>query len=990
MTNGRDKKQGVPYTLSWLPWALGIAVAGLYLLSLNRNLSLLPDWAAAQQMPMGVRALGWFHGAEFLAPVYAFVTWPLRWLPPSFIPLAFNFFSALCGALALGQLARSVALFPHDRTAVQKNLLTHPKALLTSLPLAWLPPVLATVVCALGLTFWEHGTNGTGEMFDLLLFAYVLRSFLEYRLDEKEGRLLRAALVYGLGITNNPAMIAFFPIYLGALVWTRKLQFFQLRFLGRMLLCGLAGLSFYLFLPALGAAAGKTSASFWELLQTNLTLQRWMLTSFPRGTLLLLALTSLVPVFLLSVRWSAHGDSSRVGSLITNFAFHICHAVILFACLWVTLDPGFSPRRIAMTLPFPSSSFTFLPLYYLAALSIGYYSGYLLLIFRPVVTRTSRNKVSSPWSERLAAAGVLALLVIVPTILLQRNLPQIRVTNGPLQSQFGASEAFHLPDDGVILSDDPRRLWILQDWLTRQKRAQNYIFACTAWLNQPDYQHYLHRRYPDWILPTIADDKALIPQTALLNAMEQLGAKRKIAYLHPSFGYYFESFYSEPNGLGSLLTLSKKGALVPPSLSPDCVARNRQFWAEAETGLIPALLPEIRSPGQNPKLTFPHNLYKKLGLKPETNPQAAGLGAYLSRSLVRWGVELQKLGDYAAAAQPFVRAEQLNPQNVVADFNLDFNEKYQRGEAVGLEISKKQDEIFGEARTWEQMLNAFGPYDVPGLAYKQGIVFVQGNLIRQAAQYFDRVRTQVTNDISSRLWLAQINLFSGFPDETIKMVTEVRHIATRLPEVQTNLSDLFGLEAAAYLAKNDDATADRIVATNLAVAPKNFNLLAAACKVYADNRRYTNALALTQRMLEISPTNIACLINQGCFQMEMPDFDRAIESFSQVLTLETNNYRAILYRAIAQLRADRLDAAQKDYETVQRQFPKEFIVDYGLGEIAYRRKDINAAIRHYENYLQNAPAQTAEAKAIAQRLQELKGEPATSPPADAKAGPKSP
>ena len=197
------------------------------------------------------------------------------------------------------------------------------------------------------------------------------------------------------------------------------------------------------------------------------------------------------------------------------------------------------------------------------------------------------------------------------------------------------------------------------------------------------------------------------------------------------------------------------------------------------------------------------------------------------------------------------------------------------------------------------------------------------------------------------------------------------------------------MEAAAYLAKNDDATAQHIVATNLAAHPDNFTLIASACKAFADNGRYTNALELTERLIKIEPENVPCWINRGCFQMEKPDYEAAIQSFSHVLTLETNNYRAVLYRAIAQLRAGKYEEAVKDYETVQRQYPKEFTVDFGLGEIAYRRHETNTAIRHYESYLNNAPPDTGEAKAVTGRLNELKGikPPATNtvaPPAPAK------
>ena len=81
----------------------------------------------------------------------------------------------------------------------------------------------------------------------------------------------------------------------------------------------------------------------------------------------------------------------------------------------------------------------------------------------------------------------------------------------------------------------------------------------------------------------------------------------------------------------------------------------------------------------------------------------------------------------------------------------------------------------------------------------------------------------------------------------------------------------------------------------------------------------------------------------------------------------------MLYRAIANFRTDKLDEAQKDYEFVQRQVPKLPQINYGLGEIAYRRKDTNAAIRNYEAYLTNASPKTTEYKYVGERLAELKG-----------------
>ncbi len=990
MTNGRAPKQNRHFTLTWLPWLLGGGVLALYALTLNRNLSFLQDWAMVQQLPMGVRASGWYFGAEFLAPVYYAATYPLRWLPAQYIPIAVNLFSAGCAALALGQLARSVALLPHDRTRSQRERLSQRDGLLT-IATAWLPPLLATLACALSLSVWEHGTNGTGEMLDLLMFAYIVRSLLEYHHDEQDRRLYRAAVVYGLAITNNPAMIAFFPLFVGALVWIRRLQFFKLRFLGRMALCGLAGLTFYLLLPTFGSLSAHHTATFWELLQANLYSQKTILATFPRGTLLLLSLTTLLPVLLFSIRWSSQfGDPSRVGVAITTIAFHICHLVILLACAWMILNPGFSPREIAATLPYPCNNLTFLTLYYLAALSIGYYSGYLLLVSRAVATRIGKPGNLEQLLQAVTTTGIALLLIAAPAILLHRNLPEIRLTNGALQSQFAADLATGLPDKGIIISDDPRRLWALQQRLIQQQQDKNYTFACTAWLNSPSYQKFLQRKYPQWLTPPLTDDKTAIPQGDLLKQLEDLGKTNQIAYLHPSFGYYFESFSAQPNGLGSLLTPFPKGELLPPPLSQEVLERNQKFWTAAENGIIAKLLPITIPPPDHVKLSGLKKFYQTIGLDPNPrNPEARLLGIYYSRSLVKWGVELQRAGNYEAAAATFALAQKLNARNVVAEINLAFNEKFRRGEPVGLEVDKKLDDIFGESRSWEQVLTINGPYDTPGLAYAQGYVFLQGNLIRQAAQYFDRTRVQAPNDVASRLWLGQIYLNRAMPDRTIAMAAEIRQIAGRIPQTYTNLGDLFTLEAAAYLAKNEDATAQQIVATNLAADPNNFTLISSACKAFADNGRYAQALELTERLIKLEPDNVPAWINRGCFLMEVPDYNRAIESFSHVLTLETNNYRAVLYRAIAQLRAEKYDAAIKDYETVQRQYPKEFTVDFGLGEIAYRRHETNTAIRYYESYLNNAPPNTPEAKAVTDRLNELKGikPPATNtvaPPAPAK------
>src|SRR5262249_21943460 len=134
------------------------------------------------------------------------------------------------------------ALLPHDRTREQRALERSDHSML-SIRAAWLPPLLAALVCGFQLTFWENAVVATGESFDLLIFAWLVHTLLIYRLDRKESRLTWFALVYGLAVANNYAMIALFPAFLAALFWIKGITFFNRRFILRVLWCGLAGMT---------------------------------------------------------------------------------------------------------------------------------------------------------------------------------------------------------------------------------------------------------------------------------------------------------------------------------------------------------------------------------------------------------------------------------------------------------------------------------------------------------------------------------------------------------------------------------------------------------------------------------------------------------------------------------------------------------------------------------------------------------------------------
>ncbi len=114
------------------------------------------------------------------------------------------------------------------------------------------------------------------------------------------------------------------------------------------------------------------------------------------------------------------------------------------------------------------------------------------------------------------------------------------------------------------------------------------------------------------------------------------------------------------------------------------------------------------------------------------------------------------------------------------------------------------------------------------------------------------------------------------------------------------------------------------------------------------------------------------LFLNGVGLIQLKNYDQSIAPLSHLLATQTNNYAALLDRAIAYYKLDKLDDAKADYTAVAKAAPKAFQVYYGLAQIADRQKDTNAAVKNYELYLTNAPANTGEAALVKSRLKELK------------------
>lgn len=950
-----SQRQATPFGFvqKRLPWLIAGALLAVYAATLAR-------WVNYEGLLTLARAAGWDWQLRFHEPLHFLVTYPVRWLPAGWQIVGLNLFSAICSVLTLALLARSVAILPHDRTRDQRQL-EHNEFSFLSIPLAWLPPIFAVLVCGLQLTFWEHSIISTGEAFDLLLFAYSVRCLLEYRLDQRNSWLFRAALVMGLGMTSNFAMIGFLPAWVIAILWIKKRAFFNVRFLATMVSLGLAGVLLVLLLPAINSSSPLTDQSFWELLKISLGYQKAQLLGFPRYIVLLVALTSILPIIFIGIRWPNQlGDISAVGTALTNLMTHVIHAVFLLACLYVAFDPPFSPRKLAFGQPM-------LPFYYLGALSVGYFAGYFLLVFGHTTFKPwERYRLLRGIAHKAIVALVCLAAVGVPAGLAVKNLPEIRKTTGPYLARMADSVVQSLPaQGGVILSDDLPRLYIVQEALNRKGALDRYILAHTAALERPAYQRYLRKKYGQRWPADLAERplKSVIDGTALVNVVLTLSDSQRVFYLHPTFGYYLEYFYLQPKNLVYEMKRYPSNSVEAPEIAADVMKENDAFWRQ----VIAQELPALRQP------RFKAAIKRGRDQGAQRNLATYAPAAMYSRGLTWLGVEAQKAGQLEAARDYFNAALELNPENPSAFVSLDFNELLRQGKTESTKLSEGAIErIARYGGRWQQIMAFSGPVDDPTACYLNAQTFARGGSFRQAAQYLARLQALKPKALEPRLLLPGVLVQARFPDKALELIEQIRNEPKEKPMPEGALMTLIQAEAWAHIYKNDLAAAEKILQAAEAKYPGDDTPFSTLVEIYFRIRQTDRAVALLERELNRNPNHAGALINYAAIKMGNKEYEAAIPMLDRALKAEANNAYALVNRAIANLQLGRLDDARRDYEhIISKQSRVPHTVHYGLGEIAWRNKQRKPALEHYGDYLKTAPA-SLEREEVERRVQRLK------------------
>ena len=934
----------------YLPWVVAGGMLVVYLVTVR-------SWTTFGGLAHLSRTFGWEWHPTYVAPLYYVLSYPFRWVPGGMQILGLNLFSVVCSVLSIALLARSVALLPHDRTRDQRQFERSDDSRL-SVPGAWIPPLLAALVCGLQLTFWENAVMASGEALDLLLFAYVLRCLLEHRVDQRDSWLVRMAFVYGLGITNNFAMIAFLPALLLALFWIKGLSLLNFRLCLRMALCGLAALSLYFVLPTVQSFSDVTSVSFFEALKMNLGFEKSSVMSFPRFRLLLIGLTSLMPVFFIGIKWPAQfGDISAVGNALTNVMTHLIHVVFFVACIYVAFDPPFSPRKLGFGYPF-------LPIYYLGALSIGYFAGYFLLVFNPRRAVRPTRSWEQPSGLRMAfsyfiTAVVWISLLGVPAGLLYKNAPEIQHANSRSLSVYAETAARSLPDRAVVLSDDLVSLYALFGTAARSGSRKDWVLVESKSLTQPGYHRHLRKLHPQrW--PSLAASYPLIdrvPDPTVLETVVELSRSNAVFYLHPSFGYFFEQFHLVPHQLVYELRPYPADTVSAPPLAPEAIKENDDFWTSLKQG-------ELKM------WTKPAGAKKQ---KLEPNSLATFLKLSYSQRLNQFGVELQRSGDSKKAGEYFGLALEAYPDNPAAFINLDYNRLFLAGQRVSAKPSEGAIQRLAPYNgDWNTLLSVNGPVDEPNSCFLLAEILAKGRNARQAAQQLERILVFNPENRMARIGLVSMYVQIRFYEQGLNLIRQIRADAVSQPLTPDEHLALVQSEAWTYAGRNELGGAEKVLQTAQQSYPQYSAPFSTMSEIYLAMGQLTNAMGVLEAQMKVQPENVNAIINYGALKRKAGDVNQSIAFLNNAVKIQPQNTYALINRAMAYLESGKLDLAESDFEALRKILPKPiYAVSYGLGEIAYQKKRRKEALTHYKDFLTLAPPGTPEVNVVRDRVKKL-------------------
>lgn len=964
-----------PSVYRHLPWAAVAFVLAAYLFTLDRAFS---PW----NLPILSQVNRWDWRPVGLQPLLLLVSYPTSFFPVSIQPLLLSLISCACATGSLALLARTVMILPQERTRLQRQRALKNGGILPD-DSAWLPACLAVLVFGLQLTVWQNATRTSTDVLDLLVFAYVVRAIAEFRLDNRDSWLHKAAFVFGLGIVNNFAMIAYFPIFIGCLIWMKGTSFFNASFLIRFALLGCLGLLLYLLIPTIHGLSDTSATGFWKTLRTYLGGQKAMLFGYNRVYALLFCSVSLIPMLGLAFRWGeAGGDVSGASHAVTTWMTHLIAVAFLTLCIGAafefktssTADSVFSISTFAAKTGNPNV----LSVFYLAAIAIGYYSGYLLLIFGTVaIHRWARPSALGKKMMKVVVGLLVALTLILPALLAYRNGPiQAKANGSDVLATLGRRLIQNIPDQSFVISDNPLFTQLVTASAEVSGRAKKLTSFESGAIELTGFHKYQRKQMPAQWPPLIRDfpDTEPVPYTAVNLFLTHLSSSNRVYYSEPSFGYFFEAHYASPTGMVYHIHPLPVGVLDPVALTPETAATSEALWREIMAKELPPL-----------KTAKPS---KKVNAAEVPLTIALAQAAY-SRSLNSWGVSLQRLGQWDKALEAFTQAVEVNPLNPCAEINRSYNLFARTNKTGPFPVTENISNLLkpygGQP---DALLRLNGPIDEPEILQVMAQRFAEGGPLYLQASVMLR-RAGALRNATSEYDLAAARLLSE-ADRSDVMTQLLEQVKTKGSPTflanENNQINIADLEAIAAARSGDFAKGESLMQANIRKHPKSDRVYDTLSTLYLQRAMHSRRVGKTNDYVEfmgkaqgvladqvkVQPTNVSAWVNYGASYMQMDDNKTAIRLFTKAIELDKNSVPALLNRAICHFKLKSMSEAQQDYEavrTLQRDPPYQVL--FGLAEIAYLGNRKKEALELYEEYLKKAP-NIAEREQVEKRVKELK------------------
>jgi tetratricopeptide (TPR) repeat protein len=572
----------------------------------------------------------------------------------------------------------------------------------------------------------------------------------------------------------------------------------------------------------------------------------------------------------------------------------------------------------------------------------------------------------------LTISAVWVLLVAVPLALTLRNLGQIRATNGSAPREFAREACNALPaGKSVVLSDNEAELYLVRAELAAQGQTRAALLLDTRWLGLRQYQSFMARQFQAWWPVTPGTNRLEEPPSptpvALLSA---LSTNEPLAYLHPSLDYCFERFAERPSGAIHLLLERPPEDAIGQRLDERTAATNEQYWQQRWTASLQALAAQAGGRGCQPP-RWVARLFDSVHLRAEQNRTASYWGAQYARSLDYWGVQMQRLGRWQEAGLWFQRALELNPANLSAQINLEYNQRHQRGDPARLTretVEVQFADLFGKYRTWEPAVRDNGPVDEPTYLFRTAIFLSVEQNYHQAADAFLRCSELAPDWREPKLGLAESYVFLGDFTNGLRLAESLQ---AGPPLIGLDEATLVSCRARALQGLGRRKEAASCIESFVRQHREEPEVLSTAVKLYLRRGHYAVALEMLDQLLVREPNNPGFVLRKGIAQMELWQYRAAIVTLTLALSLDPSNPEARIRRASCCLRAGQLDAARADYQELLDRFPNKFQVLFGLAEIASRKQETNAAVAFYQRCLANCVPESEEYNLVSYRLKRL-------------------